>query len=123
MSASNSVSDIKAESFPEYSGGKLQDTYIEGYDPVSLAAPHSSLVRTSTWLGMGMIMSGIAATGILIYGIATGIWGTGSSDDYSQPLMIIGAILTVVFYVVGFGAVRYGRRYYRQYRKETGRKN
>ncbi|WP_257162053.1 hypothetical protein [Corynebacterium cystitidis] len=123
MSAQNSVSDIKAESFPEYSGGRLHDSYIDGYDPVSLVAPHSSLIRTSTWLGAGLVMAGIAATGILIYGVATSIWGVGSADDYSQPLIIIGAIVAAVFYIAGFGLIWYGRRYYRQYREETGRKN
>ncbi len=85
--------------------------------------PHSSLIRTSTWLGAGLVMAGIAATGILIYGVATSIWGVGSADDYSQPLIIIGAIVAAVFYIAGFGLIWYGRRYYRQYREETGRKN
>ncbi|WIM67985.1 hypothetical protein QP027_00870 [Corynebacterium breve] len=123
MSAENSVADIKTESHPEYSGGQLQDTYIDGYEPNSLTAPHSSLQRTSTWVAMGMIMAGIATCGILIYGIGTGLWGNGTSPDLSKNLTIIGAILTVVFFVGGAGLLHYGRRYYRQYRAETGRKN
>lgn len=123
MSAQNSVADIRSESFPEYRGNRLQDSYIDGYDPVSLAAPHSSLVRTSTWLGMGILMSTLAFVGILLWGIGTGIWGVGTADDYSQILMIIGVVGTIVGAVLGFGLIYRGRRYYRKYRKETGRVN
>ena len=41
------VADHHSETYPEFSG-KIQDSYIEGYDPVSYSAPHSSLLRTST---------------------------------------------------------------------------
>ena len=44
------VADHHSETYPEFSG-KIQDSYIEGYDPVSYGAPHSSLLRTSTWVG------------------------------------------------------------------------
>lgn len=52
----HAVADYASETYPEFSG-KIQDTYIEGYDPVSFGAPHSSLLRTSTWVGMGLILS------------------------------------------------------------------
>src|SRR5699024_12614467 len=54
---------------PEFSG-KTQDTYIEGYVPNSLSAPHSSLQRTSTWLGMGLMMGTVPPAGILIWALS-----------------------------------------------------
>lgn len=122
MSAHNSVADIKSESFPEYSG-KLQDSYIDGYDPVSLGAPHSSLVRSSTWIGMGLTMASLLGIGILLWGIGTGIWGNGTAPDNSSLLITVGAIGGFGGLIVGFGLIWYGRRAYRQYRAETGRVN
>ena len=49
MASQHAVADIRSESFPEYEG-KIQDLYVEGYDPVSYSAPHSSLLRYSTWV-------------------------------------------------------------------------
>ncbi|MHA2787939.1 hypothetical protein ACXZ66_02155 [Corynebacterium sp. S7] len=122
MSAQNSVADIKSESFPEYSG-KLQDSYIDGYDPVSLGAPHSSLIRSSTWIGMGLVMASLAFVGILLWGLGTAIWGTGTATDHTSVLITIGAVGTVLGFGIGFGLIYRGRRYYRQYRAETGRAN
>ena len=116
------VADISVESFPEY-GTAVQDGYIDGYDPVSLSAPHSSLVKHITWVGMALIMASLAGFGTLIYGAATAIWGHGASDDISQTLMIAGGIIAAVTAVGGFIAIRAGRSGYRNYRKDTGRIN
>lgn len=116
------VADISTESFPEY-GTTIQDGYVDGYDPNSLSAPHSSLVRHITWVGMALILASLAGFGTLIYGAATTIWGHGASPDLAQPLLIIGAILTAVTVIGGFVAIRVGRSGYRKYRKETGRRN
>lgn len=58
MSGSHAVSKT-AEGYPVFTN--LTDGYIDGYDPVSLYAPHSSLQRTSTWIGMGLILSPLLA--------------------------------------------------------------
>src|SRR5690625_7965153 len=69
MSAHNpAVADFRSETYPKFSG-KIQDTYIEGYVPSSLSAPHSSLQRTSTWLGMGLLMGTVPPAGILIWAL------------------------------------------------------
>ena len=119
----HAVADYTSETYPEFSG-KIQDTYIEGYDPVSFAAPHSSLLRTSTWVGMGLILSCLPAAGILIWGL--GVWdtplGTAGEGDYTLTT-IIGIIALAVVAIAAFSTVHYGRRYYRKYRKETGRVN
>ena len=117
------VADYQSETYPEFSG-KIQDNYIEGYDPVSFAAPHSSLLRTSTWVGMGSILSCLPAAGILIWGL--GVWDTplGTAGEGNYGLTIaIGVISLVVVAIAAAGTIHYGRRYYRQYRKETGRVN
>lgn len=116
------VADISAESFPEY-GHTIQDGYVEGYDPVSLSAPHSSLVQHSTWIGMGLLLASLAGMGIIIFGVAGGLWGRGASPDTSQTLVIVGAVVTAICALGGFGSIRFGRRNYRSYKKQTGRRN
>ncbi|AKK04643.1 hypothetical protein CMUST_01470 [Corynebacterium mustelae] len=37
--------------------------------------------------------------------------------------LYIGIVLAAVLLIGGFGLIHYGRRYYRQYRAETGRVN
>lgn len=116
------VADISTESFPEY-GTSIQDGYVDGYDPVSLGAPHSSLVKHITWVGMALILASLAGFGTLIYGAATTIWGHGASEDISQMLLIVGGILTAVTLIGGFITIHAGRSGYRKYRKATGRRN
>jgi len=116
------VADISTESFPEY-GTSIQDSYVDGYDPVSLGAPHSSLVKHITWVGMALILASLAGFGTLIYGAATTIWGHGASEDISQMLLIVGGILTAVTLIGGFITIRVGRSDYRKYRQATGRRN
>lgn len=116
------VADISTESFPEY-GTSIHDGYVDGYDPVSLAAPHSSLVKHITWVGMALILASLAGFGTLIYGAATSIWGHGASTDISQTVLIVGAVLTAVTLIGGFLTIRAGRSGYRNYRKTTGRRN
>ena len=116
------VADHHSETYPEFSG-KIQDSYIEGYDPVSYGAPHSSLLRTSTWIGMGLVLSLLPAAGILIWGLGTWQFPQGVAGADYQPNIIVGAISLVVIAVLAIGTIHFGRRYYRQYRKETGRIN
>lgn len=94
--------------------------YIDGYDPVSLGAPHSSLLRTSTWLGMGFVLTSLAGFGLIIFGAATQIYGT---QEAAMTYLYIGIVLAAALLIGGFGLIHYGRRYYRQYRAETGRVN
>ncbi|MBC3186689.1 hypothetical protein H7347_08955 [Corynebacterium sp. zg-331] len=98
--------------------------YIDGYDPVSYEAPHSSLLRFETWVGMGLVLSALCPAGITIFAVALMIFGnTGQADITPTILLWIGVILTVAFVAAGSLLIRYGRRYYKQYVKETGRKN
>ncbi|MCS4535614.1 hypothetical protein [Corynebacterium sp. HS2168-gen11] len=94
--------------------------YIEGYDPVSYMAPHSSLLRTSTWLGMGLVLTSLAGFGTIVFGAATKIYQT---QEHAVLYLSIGVVLAAVCLIAGFGLINYGRRYYRQYRAETGRIN
>ena len=48
--------------------------------------------------------------------------GTAGEGNYSLTI-IIGIIALVAVAIAAFGTVHYGRRYYRKYRKETGRAN
>jgi|LSQX01.1.fsa_nt_gb hypothetical protein len=125
MASNNfAVADQASESFPDYAP-KLHDSYIDGYEPNSLGAPHSSLERASTWIGMGLVLVSLAGFGIMIWMAATLIWGQGVTvAEYDTTLyMIIGAVIAVVLLVAGFGLIHRGRRYYREYRDTTGRIN
>lgn len=122
MASNNfAVADQASESFPDYAP-KLHDSYIDGYEPNSLGAPHSSLERASTWIGMGLVLTSLAGFGIMIWMAATLIWGQGVTvAEYDTTLyMIIGAVIAVVLLVAGFGLIHRGRRYYREYRDTTG---
>ena len=98
------VADYQSETYPEFSG-KIQDNYIEGYDPVSFAAPHSSLLRTSTWVGMGLILSLLPAAGTLIWGLGAGAFQYGVGQESSKISIIVGAALLVVIAVACVGLI------------------
>ena len=70
MSTNEQVADFAAETYPSYSQ-ELHHSYIEGYNPVSLAAPHSSLLRNSTWIGMGLLLGFFPFAGTRSWGIST----------------------------------------------------
>ncbi|MDO5454766.1 MAG: hypothetical protein Q4F37_07220 [Corynebacterium sp.] len=124
MSANNhlAVSDFASETYPNYES-RLEDAYIDGYDPVSLGAPHSSLNRTSTWVGMGAMIAALAGFGLAIFGAAQQVWGSGSVDHDPMVLIIIGLVVGIGGVAIAAGLIRYGRRYYREYKERTGRVN
>lgn len=124
MSANNhlAVSDFASETYPNYES-RLEDAYIDGYDPVSLGAPHSSLNRTSTWVGMGAMIAVLAGFGLAIFGAAQQVWGSGSVDRDPMVLIIIGLVVGIGGVAIAAGLIRYGRRYYREYKERTGRVN
>lgn len=105
----------EVETFPAYEG---RMHYIDGYTPVSLGAPHSSLEKTATWAGMGFVLVGLVGIGMVIYGLATSIWNTSENSNF---FMIAGAIVALVITGGGFALIAVGRREYLKYRKETGR--
>ncbi|AWB81132.1 hypothetical protein C3B44_01235 [Corynebacterium yudongzhengii] len=116
--------NLHTEGYPTYHTGNAEDAYIEGYDPVSLSAPHSSLLKTSTWLGMGLVMASLAGFGTLLFGLAQFFWGTGTADHSPVTLMVIGGVIGVVLLVVGLVlAAVVGRKDYKAYTKRTGRYN
>ncbi|MBV7282526.1 MULTISPECIES: hypothetical protein [unclassified Corynebacterium] len=99
---------------------RIEDNYIEGYDPVSLEAPHSSLLKSSTWWGMGIILSSIAFSGIILFGLAS---GSVDSQANASTYVIVGVVATLAVLLFGVGLVKYGRRDYKAYVKRTGRHN
>lgn len=82
-------------STPAYSG---RMHYIEGYDPVSYEAPHSSLLRTSTWVGMGLVLAALCPAGTMVYaGSLMAFGNTGHAVINPSLILIIGAVLLVAF--------------------------
>ncbi|WP_066528857.1 hypothetical protein [Corynebacterium bouchesdurhonense] len=123
MASQDAVADIRSESFPGYQT-KLEDSYIEGYDPVSLGSPHSSLTQYSTWVAMGLILASLFGFGIMVWGIGAHFYGWGAqSEDYSNALMMLGAIEMAVTLALGFLLISRGRKGYKEYRRTTGRRN
>lgn len=116
------VADHLSETYPQY-GAKIQDTYLDGYDPVSYAAPHSSLLRSSTWIGMGALMGTLPPIGILIWGLGTYFFPEGSAGAQSGLMTTVGIASTLFVGIASILMIVYGRRFYRNYRAETGRVN
>lgn len=122
MASQHAVADIQSESFPGYQT-QLHDSYIEGYDPVSLSAPHSSLSRYATWVSMGLILASLFGLGILVWGAGAHFVGWGAQENISRILMILGGAEMVVTLVLAFILLAVGRKDYKNYRKQTGRVN
>ncbi|WJY67199.1 hypothetical protein [Corynebacterium auris] len=123
MANSNqTVADIREESFPDYEA-RIEDSYIEGYDPVSLGAPHSSLHTRKLWVGMGFILAALFGIGLSVWGVGLNLYGNGTQDQIGDTLLILGLAEVAITLVLGFGLLFAGRKGYRQYRERTGRVN
>lgn len=97
---------------------QIDSLYKEGYVPSSLDAPHSSLQRSLTWLGMGFILASMAGLGTMMWGLSSML------NDYrtdGQAFAIAGAIMGFGFLFTGFILVHFGRKNYREYKERTGR--
>lgn len=112
------MNDSKAlQDFPVYEGS-IESTYVDGYVPVSYEAPHSSLHKSITWIGMGLVLASLAGFGILIF--ALGAKSVGSQESWDMYAMI-GGLLALLFLVGGFGAIAAGRKDVKAWRARTGR--
>lgn len=89
-------------------------SYRDGYQPQSYLAPHSSLNRICTWLGMGLFLMGIPTIGALVFGLAT--WPTGTQSSW-LAYAIMGLIGMAVCFGGGMVLIGIGRRPYHQWAK------
>lgn len=96
----------------------MEKHYADDYVPVSFEAPHSSLLRTATWVGMGFILTSLAFLGALVFGLANMVNGV---QENATTLTIGAAILAAFFLFGGFFLVHVGRKNYREYVKRSGR--
>lgn len=117
-----SSADFVNESYRQY-GDTIDTAYIDGYEPMSLNAPHSSLEQGSTWVGMGIWMASLAFVGVFLHGLGMILWGSGSVNWGPTPFLIIGGVGTIVGFILGYVLIRSGRKNYKAYRKRTGRSN
>lgn len=121
MSTTPVVADFAAESKPAYEAGNMENYYIKGYDPVSLGAPHSSLLKAITWVGMGLFMAALAGYGTALYGFAQMYVGTGTVDHNPAAFAWGGLIGGVIVSIISVICISVGRKDYKAYVKRTGR--
>lgn len=116
MSANGTLEVKKSgELDPEHLG------YMEGFVPSTFDAPHSSLHRSATWIGMGLILVSLAGFGTFVYGFGAGTDDTSPMADSGVTIGVIGLIAGFVLLFAGFFLVHLGRANYRAYKKATGR--
>lgn len=124
MSAHAAQIDNTADGYPTYHGGYAESLYIEGYDPASLTAQHSSLLKSSTWVGMGFLMASLAFIGTALWAVGQLLWGTGSVDHDPKLFIWIGVIGAVIMLGISFFLMLVvGRKDYKEYVKRSGRLN
>nr|WP_120490938.1 hypothetical protein [Corynebacterium lactis] len=120
-----------------------EEHFVDGYVPQSMNAEYSSLHRSITWIGMGLVLASLAAWGTFIFGLATTIYSDTSNAAHSHGViangemdytnftnqwtnfdgslfMWAGLILAIVMTVAGFTCISIGRRAYKAYKKEFG---
>ena len=73
MSDAHAATQREEQTFRVFEG---EPHYIDGYTPSSLDSQHSSLQRSSTWLGMGFILTSLAGLGAFVFGLSSSIAGT-----------------------------------------------
>ncbi|AGP31685.1 hypothetical protein [Corynebacterium terpenotabidum] len=95
--------------------------YLDGFVPSTFDAPHSSLQRSATWIGMGLILVSLAGFGTFVYGFAAGSDTTSPMADEGYLIGWIGLAAALLAFILGGVCVRIGRRNYRAYTKATGR--
>lgn len=96
----------------------VEKLYVDGYQPSSLDAPHSSLHRTLTWVGMGCWLLLMPGLGTTIFGAATKVAGT---QEHATEFLILGIVMSVVAVALGSLFIHMGRKNYRDYVKRSGR--
>lgn len=116
-----------------------EEHFIDGYVPQSMNAEYSSLHRSATWIGMGMVLASLAMWGTFIFGLATTVYndqaqsahtrgffefGTNNlvaGGEFNSQLFLWGGLIGgLILLVGGFVMVGIGRRQYKAYKKEFG---
>ncbi len=119
-----------------------EEHFVDGYVPQSLNAEYSSLHRSITWIGMGLILASLAGWGTFVFGLATtifadtstaahsnGVIAFGEADysaytspmDFNGSLFLWGGLgVALALMVAGVVCISIGRRQYKAYKKEFG---
>ncbi|MDY6049379.1 MAG: hypothetical protein SPI77_02245 [Corynebacterium sp.] len=94
-----------------------QGTYVSGYKPTSFVAPHSSLNKLVTWIGMAFLLAATGGLGMFVYALA------GGAPNQNSQVLVGFAVVTVVFVVLGALCIAVGRKDWKKYSKATGYKH
>lgn len=119
-----------------------EEHFVDGYVPQSMNAEYSSLHKSTTWIGAGLVLASLAAWGVFIFGLSTvvksenaeaahshGMLAKDAANyaDYTNQMAFDGSafmwgglILALIMTIGGFALISVGRRDYKAYRKEFG---
>lgn len=122
-----------------------EEHFVDGYVPQSLNAEYSSLHRSITWIGMGLILASLPFWGTFVFGLATTVFAdeteashshgylaenaanysdyTGGLDFSGSVFLWGGLIAAICFVIAGICCIKVGRRAYKAYLKEFGTKH
>ena len=96
----------------------VEKEYLDGFVPSSFDAPHSSLMRSKTWIGMGCILASLAGFGMLSFGLGGTVAG---KQPLATEYAIGGAVMGFGLLFLGFFLIHLGRKNYKAYKARTGR--
>ena len=119
-----------------------EEHFVDGYVPQSMNAEYSSLHKSITWIGMGLMLASLAAWGTFIFGLATTVFADQTAASHSNGFlakdaanytdytggwnfdgsvfMWAGLVVGLVMVIAGVACISIGRRDYKAYRKEFG---
>ena len=60
-----------------------EERFVDGYVPQSMNAEYSSLHKSITWIGMGLMLASLAAWGTFIFGLATTVFADQTAASHS----------------------------------------
>lgn len=99
-----------------------EPVYLDGFVPSSRDSHHSSLIRSWTWIGMGLLLASMAGFGTFIFGFAAhGVGGGRVSQPDGDVIGLYGLAGGLVLFLAGAWSIHHGRAAYRRYKEATGR--
>ena len=116
-----------------------EEHFVDGYVPQSLNAEYSSLHRSITWIGMGLVLASLVFWGTFVFGLSTVLLPENAQaahtigyvpfgetmqtmdGTFNGNLFLWGGLIgALILVIAGFACIHIGRRAYKAYKKEFG---